>query len=158
MTAVHLPNELLELIIDAVPLEDTRSLAVWLQVCRATYALAGPRLYADLSITDTNLPSVLRGLVDDRQVRNGPPLSYPSPESNARKRQLLAYTTTLRVRSVPEPDSDEDTQIYTICPMDKATFPAVKTVLVHVQVPHHTVLSEAKSSERSRTISPGSSA
>lgn len=142
MTTPHLPNEVLGLIIDAA--DDTSTLAVWLRVCRATYALAAPRLYADLSITDSNLSSVLRGIIDHSQVRDGSPSSYPSAQSDKRKRKLLAYTTTLCIRSVPELDLDEDTQVYTICPMDRATFPAVRTVLVHAQVPYHSVRSGAK--------------
>jgi len=157
MPGLHIPYEVLACIIDAVPVEDTSTLATLLRVCRVTYALAAPRLYSSLCITDTNLPAVLRGLTDVRDDQDGSQASsYPNAESDARKRALLKYTTMLQVRSVPVPDidSDDDLRIFTICPMDRSTFPAVKEVLVYAPVPYHHEASMAKLRARSRTPSP----
>jgi hypothetical protein len=182
MPLFHLPNEILAAIVAAVPPTDRGTLVALLRVNRATYALAGKQLYADLVITGANLPGVLRGLIrgdeagsllqlpgsegeqaegssgdnvdadvhdvdcgmigsNDRHGYSCPlqhslPLQrYPSPESDARKRALLAYTTTLSVRSVPPPEPKGGT--YRLCPVDKATFPAVRNILVFAPVPYH---------------------
>jgi hypothetical protein len=152
---LHLPYEVLAAIVSAVDPADKATLAVLLRVCQTTNELAAPLLYADLSITDKNLPGVLHGIIDPRK----PPLPdwcvYPTTESNARKRALLAHTTTLRVRSVPEDcASDECHRVYRLCPMDKDTFPAVKTVMVSTTVPYHHDVSARRLSASPPTSTP----
>ncbi|KAL1406815.1 hypothetical protein Q8F55_006224 [Vanrija albida] len=139
---LHLPNEVLAAIVDAAA-ADQPTLAALMRVCRVTYTLAAPRLYSNLSITDRNLPSVFTGLMDgaggewsSASSREASPElveQYPSPESDKRKRALLAHTTALRVLGVPE----ADTARVVPCPINRGVFPAIRTVVVSTLIPYH---------------------
>lgn len=136
----HVPNDILGLIIEHV--SDRATLAALLRVSWATYALAAPRLYTDISITDTNFTKLLVGLLQG-EAGNG---KYPTTESDRRKRALLAKTTTLRAHSVPS----EWNGTLLGCPVDKATFPALRNVFVHTVVPQHSTVTTPRRSSRRR--------